>query len=133
MAYDEDVAARIREAVATATASPEFVLSVSEQKMFGGLGFLVGGNMAVAASGSGPMMVRCDPSRTAELMSLPGTSPMQMGERATAGWLLVDLDVLESDEALAEWVERGVGYAASLPAKDPNAPKKTMRSKRAAR
>ena len=110
MAYDEDLAARIR---AVLGSQP-----VTEKKMFGGLAFLIGGNMSVAASGQGGLMVRVDPAQTAALLREPGASEFEMtGRGAMKGWLRVAGDVLDDDAALATWVERGVAYARSLPAK----------------
>ena len=113
MAYDEDLADRIREHLGKER--------VSEKRMFGGLAFLIGGNMSVAASGNGGMLVRVDPADDAELGSLlaqPGVEPMSMGGRAPMkGWLRVTPDALDDDAALAAWVRRGVAYARSLPAK----------------
>jgi TfoX/Sxy family transcriptional regulator of competence genes len=110
MAYDEALAARIREHVA---GEP-----VAEKKMFGGLAFLLGGNMAVAASGQGGLMVRVEPSETALLLEEPGAAPFEMGGRgAMAGWLRVSDDALVDEEDLARWVRRGLSYAGSLPPK----------------
>ena len=107
MAYDERLAERIRELAGGAT----------EKKMFGGLAFLVGGNMAIAASGQGGLLVRVDPDETAALTAEPGVEVMVMRGRAMAGWLRVDADRVTTRDALRAWVDRGVGYAASLPAK----------------
>ena len=91
---------------------------VVEKKMFGGLAFLVGGHMAVAASGQGGLMVRVEPSQTEALLHEPGASPMEMGGRAgMAGWLRVGGDAVADDEALATWVQRGLDHAGSLPPK----------------
>ena len=110
MAYDEDLAARIR---AQLGSQP-----VTEKKMFGGLAFLVGGNMSVAASGQGGLMVRVPPDETAALLEEPGAAEFEMsGRGAMKGWLRVDGPVLDDDAALARWVERGVEYARSLPPK----------------
>jgi hypothetical protein len=84
--------------------------------MFGGLAFLVGGNMAVAASGQGGALVRVDPEEGDRLIETTAAEPMVMRGRPMSGWLRVDASELEGD-ALAEWVERGVAYARSLPAK----------------
>jgi TfoX/Sxy family transcriptional regulator of competence genes len=109
MAYDEDLADRIREQL-----SGE---SYTEKKMFGGLAFLVGGNMSVAASGQGGLLVRVDPEQNDSLLAEPGVAPMEMGGRGPMrGWLRVEAAVLD-DAALRTWVQRGVGYARSLPAK----------------
>ena len=110
MAYDEELADRIRELIA---AEP----GVTEQRMFGGLAFLVGGNMAVAASGQGRLMVRVDPEETDELLARPHARPFEMRGRAMQGWLRVDADGVSTQPALEAWVERGVAYARSLPSK----------------
>ena len=109
MAYDEALAARIRELVAREP-------GVTEQKMFGGLAFLIGGNMAVAASGQGGILVRVDPEQTETLVATTNARVMEMRGREMRGWLRVDADELE-DAELASWVERGASYARSLPAK----------------
>jgi len=110
MAYDEALAARIRERVA---GEP-----VEEKKMFGGLAFMLGGHMAVAASGQGGLMVRVEPAETATLLAEPGAAPMEMGGRGPMdGWLRVSADAVTEEEALDRWVERGLAYARSLPPK----------------
>jgi TfoX/Sxy family transcriptional regulator of competence genes len=110
MAYDEALAERIRGMLGD--------IEVTEKKMFGGLAFLVGGNMSVAAGGQGGLLVRVDPADSDVLLTEPGASVMQMGGRgAMKGWLRVDAAVLEDDVVLQRWVDRGVGYAASLPPK----------------
>jgi TfoX/Sxy family transcriptional regulator of competence genes len=110
MAYDEDLANLIRELLASEP-------GVTEKKMFGGLAFLVGGNMAVAASGQGGLMVRCDPAQTDELVSRPHAEPMVMRGREMDGWLRVDADGVQTEGDLRPWVERGVASARSLPPK----------------
>jgi TfoX/Sxy family transcriptional regulator of competence genes len=110
MAYDEALAARIRELVA---GEP----GLTEQKMFGGLAFLIGGNMAVGASGEGGILVRVDPAESNELVATTNARLMEMRERQMRGWLRVDPDELGSDAELAKWVELGTSYARSLPAK----------------
>jgi TfoX/Sxy family transcriptional regulator of competence genes len=110
MAYDEDLADRIRELVAAEA-------NVTEQRMFGGLAFLVGGNMAVAASGQGGLMVRVEPDETAALRARPHARPFEMRGREMAGWLRVDAEGVRTKRQLEPWVRRGVGYARSLPAK----------------
>lgn len=110
MAYDEDLADRLR--VATQHES-----NLTEQRMFGGLAFLVNGNMAVAASSKGDLMVRVDPTQTSALIAEPGVARMEMGSRKMNGWVRVDLDVIEQDSALQRWVDLGAGYARSLPGK----------------
>ena len=110
MAYDEELAERIRTRVAGER-------DVTEKKMFGGLAFLVGGNMAVAASGQGGLLVRVDPAESNELVSSTPAYLMEMRGREMAGWLRVDTDDVRDDRDLAAWVERGVAYARSLPTK----------------
>ena len=110
MAYDEALAARIREHTA---GEP-----VEEKKMFGGLAFLLGGHMAVAASGQGGLMVRVEPSETNALLEEPGAAPFQMGGRGPMdGWLRVSADAVSDEGALGRWVDRGLAYARSLPPK----------------
>ncbi len=85
--------------------------------MFGGLSFLVGGNMAIAASGQGGLLVRVDPAESDELVASTPATLMEMRGRSMAGWLRVASEDVETDEALAEWIDRGVSYARSLPPK----------------
>ena len=110
MAYDEDLADRVRELVA---GEHDF----SEKRMFGGLAFLVGGNMAVAASGRGGLMVRVDPDDAEALLARPHAAPFEMRGRAVRGWLRVDAEGVRTKRQLEPWVKRGVAYARSLPAK----------------
>jgi TfoX/Sxy family transcriptional regulator of competence genes len=110
MAYDEKLAERIRRRVAE-------VPSVTEKKMFGGLAFLVGGNMAVSASGRGGLMVRVDPDDSDELVAGGQARLVEMRGREMRGWLRVDSDDVATDEALSAWVDRGVAFASSLPPK----------------
>jgi TfoX/Sxy family transcriptional regulator of competence genes len=109
VAYDEELAARIRALVADE--------ALAEKKMFGGLAFLVGGNMAIAASGQGGVLVRVDPEQSDALVASTNAYVMEMRGRAMAGWLRVDPEHLRSDRELAKWVELGTAYARSLPAK----------------
>lgn len=109
MAYDEDLADRLRELVGGER-------GVSEKRMFGGLAFLLDGNMAVSASGHGGLMVRVDPAASDDLVADPRAERMVMKGRPMDGWLRVDTDGLD-DSGLAMWVARGVDYARSLPAK----------------
>ena len=109
MAYDEELADRIR--MLMAGERPV------EKKMFGGLAFLLGGNMSVAASGQGGLMVRCDPAETEALLKKPGAEEFEMKGRTMAGWLRVRGKVLDDDKTLRAWVDRGVAYARSLPPK----------------
>ncbi len=110
MAYDEDLAERIRAEVAGEK-------NLTEMKMFGGLAFLIGGHMAVAASGQGGLMLRCDPDDTEALLQEPGAQEFEMRGKGMAGWLRVDANTVEDDDALRTWVDRGVSYARSLPPK----------------
>jgi TfoX/Sxy family transcriptional regulator of competence genes len=110
MAYDEELAARVRELVAEER-------EVTEKKMFGGLAFLIGGNMAVAASGQGGLLVRVDPAQSDALVASTNARPMEMRGREMAGWLRVDADHVRTKRELSRWVGRGVQYARSLPAK----------------
>lgn len=110
MAYDEDLANRIRELIA---GGPD----VTEQRMFGGLAFLVAGNMSVAASGQGGLMVRVDPTQIDVLRSSPHARRLEMRGRAMRGWLRVDANGVATARELEPWVRRGVAYARSLPPK----------------
>jgi len=110
VAYDEALADRIRGLL------PGDV-EVTEQKMFGGLAFLVGGNMAVAASGQGGMMVRVDPATSDDLVVTTKAHFMEMRGRPMQGWLRVDTEDVRTDDQLAIWVELGTTYARSLPPK----------------
>jgi TfoX/Sxy family transcriptional regulator of competence genes len=111
MAYDEELAERIRELVAGKR-------GVTEQKMFGGLAFLVGGNMAIAASGQGGVLVRVDPDESDRLIASTNARPFEMRGRSMQGWLRVDDDDVRTKRQLAKWVELGTAYARSLPAKN---------------
>ena len=110
MAYDKTLAARIREMIAD-------VPDVSEMKMFGGLAFLVHGNMAISASGEGGALVRVDPKEADEIVATTPAEVAEMRGRLMPGWLRVAADALSGDDALREWVERGTRYAGSLPPK----------------
>jgi TfoX/Sxy family transcriptional regulator of competence genes len=110
VAYDEELAGRIRELI---KGEPD----LKEQKMFGGLAFLVGGNMAVAASGEGGLLVRVDPAESDRLVESTEATPMEMRGRQMRGWLRVGSDDVGTKRELATWVERGAAYARSLPAK----------------
>jgi TfoX/Sxy family transcriptional regulator of competence genes len=110
MGYDEKLADRIRELVAGES-------DLVEKKMFGGLSFLIGGNMAVAASGQGGLLVRVDPEESDELVATTKARLFEMRGRSMRGWLRVDAQDVSSKRELAKWVERGTSYARSLPAK----------------
>jgi len=110
VAYDEGLAERIRELVAAEA-------NVTEQAMFGGLAFLINGNMAIAASGQGGLLVRADPDQFEQLMAKTAAEPMVMRGREMHGWLRVDTDAVRTKRQLTTWVDIGCGYARSLPAK----------------
>jgi TfoX/Sxy family transcriptional regulator of competence genes len=110
MAYDEDLANRIRELLADEQ-------GVTEMKMFGGLAFLVGGNMSVGVSSQGGLMIRCDRADTEALLQERGAQPFVMRGRPMEGWLRVDAGAVETQPELEPWVRRGLAYARSLPAK----------------
>lgn len=110
MAYDEDLADRIRELL-----SGEEL--ITEKRMFGGLAFMVGGNMAVAVSGKGGILARVDPVDMDELMASTAADVATMGNREMRGWVTVDSEHLHTDGQLSAWVRRSVAYARSLPAK----------------
>jgi hypothetical protein len=108
VAYDEDLANRIRELLADEP-------GVVERPMFGGLAFLVGGHMGVAASRDGGLMVRCAPEETDALLARPHAGPMVMRGHELDGWLRVRPEGLATRRGLRPWVERGIAYARSLP------------------
>ena len=110
MAYDEELAERVRAEMAGEK-------GLTEQKMFGGIGFMVGGNMAVGVSGQGGLMIRCDPDATEALMEERGAQPFEMRNKEMKGWLRVEADAVEDDDALRTGVARGTSYARSLPPK----------------
>jgi TfoX/Sxy family transcriptional regulator of competence genes len=110
VAYDEELADRIRELVVTES-------DLTEKKMFGGLAFLIGGNMAVGASGQGGILVRVDPAQSDTLVATTNARLMEMRGRPMPGWLRVDPEDLRTKRQLAKWVELGTTYARSLPAK----------------
>ena len=110
MAYDEDLANRIRELIAT---EPD----LTEMKMFGGLAFLIGGNMSVGVSGQGGLMVRVESDATEVLLDEPHAQPFVMRGRAMRGWLRVGEEGVRTQEQFEPWVRRGVAYARSLPPK----------------
>ena len=110
VAYDEHLAERVRELVAVHA-------GLTEQRMFGGLAFLIGGHMSVSVSGAGGLLVRVDPEQTQALLAEPHAGPMVMRGREMEGWLRVDAKGVRDKRALEKWVRRGVGYAQSLPPK----------------
>jgi TfoX/Sxy family transcriptional regulator of competence genes len=110
MTYDEELADRIRELVSGEE-------GLTEQKMFGGLAFLIGGNMAVAASGEGGLLVRVDPAESGKVTANTSAEPMVMRGRPMPGWLRVGTDEVRTKRQLTKWVQLGTSYARSLPVK----------------
>jgi TfoX/Sxy family transcriptional regulator of competence genes len=110
MAYDEELANRIRELISAEA-------GLTEKRMFGGLAFLINGNMSVSASGQGGLLLRVDPAETDALVSKPNARPFEMRGRAMDGWLRVDDEGVRTKRELQAWVKRGVAYARSLPSK----------------
>jgi TfoX/Sxy family transcriptional regulator of competence genes len=110
MAYDEELAYRIRELLIDEH-------DLTEQRMFGGLAFLVGGNMAVAASGQGGVLVRVDPTTSEKVVETTAAEPMVMRGREMMGWLRVDADAVRTKRQLAKWVTMGTTFARTLPHK----------------
>lgn len=110
MAYDEQLAARVREQLGTDA-------RITEMKMFGGLAFLVNGNMAIAVSGQGGLLVRVDPAAGDQWIDGDSVAPMEMRGREMPGWLRVAAEVVDTESSLAEWADRGTRYAESLPVK----------------
>jgi TfoX N-terminal domain len=112
MAYDEALAVRIRDLIGP---DPE----LTEKKMFGGLAFLIRGHMAISASGQGGVLVHVDPARSDDLVAATAATVAVMQGREMPGWLRVAADDVATDDALAEWVEIGIGHARSRPPKQP--------------
>jgi TfoX/Sxy family transcriptional regulator of competence genes len=110
MAYDEQLADRIRGQL-------NHEPGLTEKRMFGGLAFLINGNMAVSASSQGGLLLRVDPAQTEQLAAERHARPFVMRGREMDGWLRVDTDGLGSDAEFALWVSRGVAYARTLPPK----------------
>ena len=110
MAYDGELADRIREVIA---GEP----GLSEKSMFGGLAFLIDDKMAVSASNQGGLLLRVDPTMTDSLLREPQIRRFEMRGREMDGWLRVDAEVLKTDDELRRWVRQGVTYARSLPPK----------------
>ncbi len=110
MAYDEDLADRIRELVGGGA-------PFTERRMFGGLAFLIGGNMAIAASGQGGVLVRVDPETVDKLVASTPARVAEMRGRPMRGWLRVAPEHLRTKRQLSKWVKLGTSYAGSLPAK----------------
>lgn len=110
MAYDEDLAHRVRELIAGQR-------GVTEKRMFGGLAFLIDGNMSVCVSGQGGLMVRVPRDATEKLLARKHVEPMIMAGRETRGWLRISLDGIKTKRQLQSWIDRGVDHAKSFPAK----------------
>src|SRR4051812_14835423 len=108
--YDEDLANRLRELLAGEDA-------VTEKKMFGGLAFLVRGNMSISASRSGGLLVRIDPETTADALARPGVERMKMGGRSMDGWVTVAPERVRAKRDLDAWVKRSLRYVRTLPSK----------------
>ena len=112
VAYDEELAARIRELVAGES-------GLTEKKMFGGLAFLIRGHMAISASGQGGVLVHVDPGRSAGLVATTRATAAVMQGREMPGWLRVGPEDLASNDDLSRWVDIGIEHARSLPPKQP--------------
>jgi hypothetical protein len=110
VAYDEDLANRIRELIGV---EPD----IAEKRMFGGLAFLVAGNMSVAASGQGGLLVRVEPDDSDALLERSHATPFEMRGRPMQGWLRVRPEGVRTKRQLEPWVRRSVAYARSLPPK----------------
>lgn len=110
MAYDEDLADRLRVAL-------QHEDHLTEKTMFGGHAFLLRGHMVVAAGSGGGLLLRCDPAQTEALVAEPGVTRFEMRGRSMAGWLRVDASAVDGDDALSRWVGVGTAYVATLPAK----------------
>jgi TfoX/Sxy family transcriptional regulator of competence genes len=110
VAYDEDLADRVRELIASER-------GVAEKRMFGGLAFLIDGNMSVCVSGHGGLMVRVPRDDTERLLAREHVEPMVMAGRETRGWLRVSVEGVKTKRQLQAWVSRGVDHAKSFPAK----------------
>jgi hypothetical protein len=110
MAYDEELARRLRDLLAGERA-------VTEKKMFGGLGFLLNGNMCVSASRTGGLLARIDPADTRAVLARPHASLMQMGGRSMDGWIMVAPAGVKAGRDLEGWVKRSVAFVKTLPKK----------------
>jgi TfoX/Sxy family transcriptional regulator of competence genes len=110
MAYDEELASRIREGLANEA-------GITEKKMFGGLAFLLRGNMTVSASGRGGLLARIDPADTDAALAQPHVARMEMGGRTMDGWITVANEGLETDRELGSWIEQSLAFARTLPPK----------------
>jgi TfoX/Sxy family transcriptional regulator of competence genes len=111
MAYDEQLAEEVRERLAAVDGE------VTEKRMFGGLGFMVDGNLTVAASRRGGLLVRTDPADAEEVESQPGVEPMESRGRRMPGWAFVAADALDSEAAVDAWITRALAFTTTLPPK----------------
>jgi TfoX/Sxy family transcriptional regulator of competence genes len=111
MTYDEHLADELRERLEAS------VGEVTEKRMFGGLAFMIEGNLAIAASRRGGLLVRTDPDEAAEVAALPGVEPMATGGRTMPGWFFVAAAALASETALDDWIDRTLAYVTTLPPK----------------
>ncbi len=111
MAYDERLADELRERL------EEVDAELTEKKMFGGLGFMVDGNLTIAASRNGGLLVRTDPDDADEVLALPGVEAMEMRGRRMPGWVFVDAEALADEADLDAWVDRALAFVAELPPK----------------
>jgi len=110
MSYDQELAARIRAALS-------FEPGITEKRMFGGCAFLLDGNMTAAASGSGGLMLRVDPAAGESLLERDGVQLVEMRGRGLNGWLRIDDAVLLDEAALRWWLDQGLSFTRTLPAK----------------
>lgn len=109
MPYNEELAARVRVALGPLD-------GLTEKKMFGGLAFMLNGNMCVGVT-SDDLMVRVGPEEHEILLGLPHARPMDFTGRPMKGFVFVGLEGTQREEGLEEWVGRGVGFAQTLPKK----------------
>jgi TfoX/Sxy family transcriptional regulator of competence genes len=112
VAYDEGFANRVRAAVSRKVTAP-----VEEKRMFGGIALMLSGNMAVVIRGKGGLMIRVDPDETEKFAGEPGAEATEMRGRPMRGWITVAPDACAADADLRRWVQRGVTYTQTLPAK----------------
>jgi TfoX/Sxy family transcriptional regulator of competence genes len=110
MAYDEDLANRLRELLAGEDA-------ITEKKMFGGLAFLLHGNMTVSASGKGGLLARIEPADTDDALARPHVTRMEMAGRSMDGWIRVAPDGVRTKRQLSSWVNRSLAFVRTLPPK----------------
>lgn len=120
MAYDEELADRVREQLAERA-------DVTETRMFGGLAFMVAGHMTVAASRTGGLLARVDPADAERLMATTDAEPMEMGGRSMAGWLRVPAGSVRTKAQLTKWIKLATTYVATLPPKAPKSSRHRVR------